>query len=75
MSGAGQPDQRLHAGRQPLADKPAHYKVICISMYNEDLERLVDVAGQRSRIDGLPLCRDAADDGPRRCRIHARFDD
>jgi hypothetical protein len=24
----------------PRADKPTHYKVICISMYTEDLERL-----------------------------------
>jgi len=24
----------------PRADKPTHYKVICISMYTDDLERL-----------------------------------
>ena len=24
----------------PVADKPAHYKVICISLYNDDLRRL-----------------------------------
>jgi hypothetical protein len=24
----------------PLSDRPAHYKVICISMYNEDLAHL-----------------------------------
>lgn len=35
--------QRPTEGAKPLkekADKPLHYKVICISMYNKDLERL-----------------------------------
>jgi hypothetical protein len=27
----------------PRADKPTHYKVICISMYTDDLERLDDM--------------------------------
>lgn len=26
--------------RAPVSDRPSHYKVICISMYTEDLERL-----------------------------------
>ena len=30
-----QPDSR-----KQLAEKPSHYKVICISMYTKDLERL-----------------------------------
>ncbi len=29
----------LYAG-EPAPDKPTHYKVICISMYTEDLKRL-----------------------------------
>ena len=27
----------------PSSEKPLHYKVICISMYNKDLERLDDL--------------------------------
>lgn len=27
-------------GARPAAPRPDHYKVICISLYNEDLERL-----------------------------------
>ncbi len=30
----------LYAGGEPVAEKPTHYKVICISMYTEDLKRL-----------------------------------
>jgi hypothetical protein len=30
---------RLHA-TPPVPDKPTHYKVICISMYTKDLDRL-----------------------------------
>jgi hypothetical protein len=30
-------------GHGPPADKPKHYKVICISMYTRDLERLDDL--------------------------------
>ena len=35
-------DLRAIAGGEATesADKPAHYKVICISLYNEDLSRL-----------------------------------
>src|SRR5205809_19329 len=32
----GEPDP----GRRRGADKPTHYKVICISMYNRDIEEL-----------------------------------
>jgi len=28
---------------EPRAEKPTHYKVICISMYTDDLERLDDM--------------------------------
>ncbi len=28
---------------RPPTDKPAHYKVICISLYTQDLERLDDM--------------------------------
>ena len=28
------------AGQAPLSERPTHYKVICISMYTKDLERL-----------------------------------
>jgi hypothetical protein len=35
------PDPRASARRSRKAEpKPAHYKVICISLYNRDLERL-----------------------------------
>ena len=30
----------------PRAEKPTHYKVICISMYTKDLERLDEVVEQ-----------------------------
>jgi hypothetical protein len=30
----------LRPSDRPSAAKPAHYKVICISMYNEDLDKL-----------------------------------
>ena len=30
----------------PKAERPAHYKVICISMYNGDLERLDDMVDE-----------------------------
>jgi len=29
-----------HGGRAKDAEKPSHYKVICISMYTKDLDRL-----------------------------------
>jgi hypothetical protein len=32
--------RRAPKTRTNAADKPTHYKVICISMYTEDLERL-----------------------------------
>ena len=35
------PDPRAGTGRSRKGEpKPAHYKVICISLYNRDLERL-----------------------------------
>lgn len=39
------PDGTSRAGLRPPArdDKPTHYKVICISMYTEDLKRLDDM--------------------------------
>jgi hypothetical protein len=30
----------------PPSARPAHYKVICISMYNRDLERLDELVGE-----------------------------
>ena len=43
--------QEANGGIDPVTgDKPAHYKVICISLYNEDLKRLdgmVDVLKER----------------------------
>jgi hypothetical protein len=30
----------------PAADKPTHYKVICISLYTKDLEQLDDLVDQ-----------------------------
>ncbi len=30
----------LHPARPAKKDKPAHYKVVCISLYNEDIARL-----------------------------------
>jgi hypothetical protein len=30
----------LYSTSEPAAEKPTHYKVICISMYTEDLKRL-----------------------------------
>jgi hypothetical protein len=32
--------------RRPAKPKPAHYEIICISMYNEDLARLDDKVSQ-----------------------------
>jgi hypothetical protein len=37
---APEPVPMDRARRQPPASKPAHYKVICISLYTKDLERL-----------------------------------
>ncbi|MRG91265.1 hypothetical protein [Polyangium spumosum] len=34
---AGRPSARA---QKPAAERPTHYKVICISMYTDDLERL-----------------------------------
>jgi hypothetical protein len=40
-------------GRRPLRDeppsgkpKPTHYKIVCISLYNEDIERLEQLVGE-----------------------------
>lgn len=32
--------------RMRAAEKPTHYKVICISMYTKDLERLDELVGE-----------------------------
>jgi hypothetical protein len=43
LSGSFYAPQPIHAERSrrpPSASKPAHYKVICISLYTRDLERL-----------------------------------
>ena len=37
---------RPRAERAAEAEKPTHYKVICISMYTKDLERLDEVVEQ-----------------------------
>jgi hypothetical protein len=36
----GRPSRPLSEPRAPAAPKPTHYKVICISMYNRDIEEL-----------------------------------
>ncbi len=40
LSGAFYSAPAAPDSRKQLADKPSHYKVICISMYTKDLERL-----------------------------------
>lgn len=40
------PDMRPVAPRRPAEPKPAHYKVICISLYNGDLDRLDALVGE-----------------------------
>lgn len=35
-----EPSARSRAGKLPPEPKPTHYKVICISLYTKDLERL-----------------------------------
>src|SRR5258708_18362454 len=37
---ASEPAAASTARKTPLAVRPAHYKVICISLYTKDLERL-----------------------------------
>ncbi|MFO0678540.1 MAG: hypothetical protein U0169_18535 [Polyangiaceae bacterium] len=36
-------DEAPESRPAPASEKPLHYKVICISMYNKDLERLDDL--------------------------------
>jgi len=36
----GRAPRRRASGTIPPADKPTHYKVICISMYTQDIEEL-----------------------------------
>ena len=40
LSGAFYTERTLKPGRVRSAEKPAHYKVICISMYTDDLAQL-----------------------------------
>jgi len=40
------------AGTLPLKDRPTHYKVICISMYTDDLDRLDEMV-QNLKARGL----------------------
>ena len=42
----------LARGRAKRVDKPAHYKVICISMYTKDLDRL-DAVVQELKSQGM----------------------
>ena len=35
-----------HGGRAKDAEKPSHYKVICISMYTKDLDRLDELVSE-----------------------------
>ncbi len=39
------PVERETRRKRPEAEKPAHYKVICISMYTKDLDRLDELVG------------------------------
>jgi hypothetical protein len=34
------PEELALAGGQARKPKPAHYKIVCISLYNDDIERL-----------------------------------
>ncbi len=44
---APEPARRPRAGQaRPSTEKPAHYKVICISMYTGDLERLDEMVDE-----------------------------
>jgi hypothetical protein len=40
LSGSFYVDKPSVVPAEPAADKPTHYKVICISIYTKDLERL-----------------------------------
>jgi hypothetical protein len=40
LSGSFYVDKAAAARVEPAPDKPTHYKVICISIYTKDLERL-----------------------------------
>ena len=40
------PVEATRAPKRPVAEKPAHYKVICISMYTKDLGRLDGLVDQ-----------------------------
>jgi hypothetical protein len=46
------PQSTPKAGTLPLKDRPTHYKVICISMYTEDLDRLDEMV-QNLKARGL----------------------
>lgn len=49
-NGRGRPNLRAIAPTEPAADaRPAHYKVICISLYNQDLERLDGMVDELKR--------------------------
>jgi hypothetical protein len=34
---------------RPRAPKPAHYKIVCISLYNEDIARLEELVAELKR--------------------------
>jgi hypothetical protein len=43
------PEQRSRPKRLSASNRPLHYKVICISMYNDDLTRLDDKVQELKR--------------------------
>ncbi len=45
----GRAPRRRAAGTTPPTDKPTHYKVICISMYTQDIEELDAKVGELKR--------------------------
>jgi hypothetical protein len=43
------PTNDVQAARDKKRDKPTHYKIVCISLYTEDIERLESLVAELKR--------------------------